>query len=349
MFVPPRCPNPACDHHLAPKGRFYVCIGAYSVRCRTEPVPRFRCRTCRQGFSRQTFRYDYRDRRPDANETVFLLLCSGVGLRQIGRVLKIDVHSVQGKQRKMARTFGHLHHNLCPKLPPGRTYVLDEEETFEMKSIRPLTVPVVIDKEHWFVVATGVGSIRRRAKAGSWRRRLQDKDELANGKRPDQSREVTRAALQEVARLSPTGPLVLRSDDKAMYRVLAKELFGERVQHETTPGTRVRNSQNPLFPINVTLAMMRDNCGRLRRRSWLVSKKAERLQHHLLLFTVYRNYVRRRFNYDEEADTPARLLGLLPRNLRPHEALAWRQDWGDRSIHPMSECGSRTVREPVAA
>ena len=202
MFVPPRCPNPACDHHLAPKGRFYVCIGAYSVRCRTEPVPRFRCRTCRQGFSRQTFRYDYRDRRPDANETVFLLLCSGVGLRQIGRVLKIDVHSVQGKQRKMARTFGHLHHNLCPKLPPGRTYVLDEEETFEMKSIRPLTVPVVIDKEHWFVVATGVGSIRRRAKAGSWRRRLQDKDELANGKRPDQSRgDVQHPALvQQVAR-----------------------------------------------------------------------------------------------------------------------------------------------------
>jgi hypothetical protein len=63
---------------------------------------------------------------------------------------------------------------------------------------------------------------------------------------------------------------------------------------------------------------------------------------------VYRNYVRRRFNHDGEEETPARLLGLLPRNLRRNEVLAWRQDWGDHSIHPMSPDGTRTVRDPIA-
>ncbi|HEU4418794.1 MAG TPA: hypothetical protein VFT55_07625 [Planctomycetota bacterium] len=324
-------------------------MGTFAVRCRAEPEPRFRCLGCRASFSRQTFRHDYRDRRPHLNEPVFMLLCSGVSLRQVGRELHLDIHSVQRKKLKMARTCGMLHRNLCPSLPAGRTYVLDEEETFETASIRPLTMPVLIEKEHWFVVSTAVGSIRRLARVGSDRRRRQQHDELAYGRRPDQSRECTHRVLQDLARLSPSGSLVLRTDDKASYRVLAREIFGERLRHETTPGTQRRDCHNPLFPINVTLAMTRDNCGRLRRRSWCVTKKAERLHNHLLLFTVYRNYVRRRFNRDEEEDTPAKLLGLLPRNLRPHEALAWRQDWGHHSIHPMSICGSRTVCEPLVA
>ena len=175
------------------------------------------------------------------------------------------------------------------------------------------------------------------------------RDEQRHGRRQDQSRECTQAVLQTLARIAPSGAITLRSDDKAMYRVLAKAIFGERLHHDTTPGTRVRNTHNPLFAINVTLAMTRDNCGRLRRRSWLVTKKAAKLQEHLLLFLVYRNYVRKRFNQDAANETPARFLGLLPRNQHPGEVLAWRQDWHDLSIHPMSSCGSRSVREPLAA
>jgi hypothetical protein len=97
------------------------------------------------------------------------------------------------------------------------------------------------------------------------------------------------------------------------------------------------------------MAMTRDNMGRLRRRSWLVTKVGEQLHNHLALFTVYRNYVRQRFNRDRKKETPARILKLLPRQLFEHEVLAWRQDWGDRSIHPMSLSGSKTVRQVPAA
>ena len=231
MFVPPRCPNLDCEHHRAPKGRFFRRMGTFAVRCRTEPVPRFRCLSCRVSFSCQTFRHDCRDRRPHLNEPVFMLLCSGVSLRQVGRLLHLDIHSVQRKKRKMARTCGFLHRNLCPSLPAGRTYVLDEEETYEKASIRPLTMPVLIEKEHWFVVSTAVGSIRRLARVGSDRRRRQQQDELANGKRPDQSRECTRRVLQDLARLSPTASQVLRPDDKASCRVLARSIYGERLRH----------------------------------------------------------------------------------------------------------------------
>lgn len=344
-FVPPRCPNQRCEQHARPTGRFYRRCGFYWPRCRSGPVPRFRCRSCRRGFSRQTFRHDWRDRRPECNEPLFKLLTSGVSLRQSGRYLDLDIHSVQGKKRKMARTCQLLHDNLSLGLPSDRTYLLDEEETYEGASIRPVTMPVLIEKDTWFVVSTAVGSIRRLAPAGQRRRHRQEREEQLHGVRPDMSSSCVRQVLQQLARRVDGGRIVLRSDQKPTYGPIAKEVFGERVVHETTAGTRVRNTHNPLFPINTTLAMTRDNCGRLRRRSWLVTKRRQCLQNHLHLFVVYRNYVRRRFNHDRANETPAKLLQLLPRRMYPLEVLAWRQDWAALSIHPMSHTAARTVAE----
>lgn len=349
MFVPPRCPNPDCAHHRNPFGRFFVRRGHYLAACRPEPQPRFLCKGCRRSFSRQTFRHDYRDRKPAWNEFLFSMLCSGVGLRQIGRLTELDIHTVQDKKKKLACTMRGLQRNLCWQLPAGRTYVLDEEETFEAASVRPLTMPVLVDSQHWFLVATAVGSIRRLARVGSARRRAQEKDEHKRGRRSDESRVVTESVLRTLAGLTPTGELTLRSDRKSTYAVLTKKVLGTRCRHETTSSRQRRDPHNPLFAVNTTIAMTRDNCSRLRRKSWLVTKVAAKLEEHLAVFQVYRNYVRRRFNYDDEDGTPAKHLGLLPRNLEVNEALAWRQDWGAYSIHPMSACGSRTVREPMAA
>ena len=128
-FVPPRCPNQACENHLLPAARFFVRRGFFTSDCRTNLVPRFRCKACRLGFSQQTFRSDYRDRRPEVNERVFRLLVSGVGLRQTGRLVDLNVRAVQRKLVKFGRTLGLLHENLSRELPKDRTFLLDEEET----------------------------------------------------------------------------------------------------------------------------------------------------------------------------------------------------------------------------
>jgi hypothetical protein len=345
LFVPPRCPNILCDQHLRPTPGFFWRRGYYHPACRSERVPRFRCRTCRRGFSRQTFRQDYRDRRPATNVFLFKLLTSGVGLRQAGRCLQMNARSVQDKKLKMTRMLALLHENLSPTLPKGSCFVLDEEETYEGASIRPLTMPVLIEKETWFVVATDAAPIRRLAPVGTARRWLQEESERRLGRRPDESRASVLRTLQALAQRLGGGRLVLRSDEKSSYATLVREVFRGEERHETTSGKAARTKHNPLFPINTTLAMTRDNNGRLRRRSWLVSKRCACLQQQMCLFLVYRNYVRYRFNRDEPDDTPARLLGLLPRALQLREVLGWRQDWDRRSIHPMSSRGQRTVAE----
>lgn len=340
-FAPPFCPYRGCAFHAAPGQRFCIRWGSYQPDCRRYPVPRFRCKGCRRTFSYQTFRHDRGDRRPATNARLLEHLCSGAGYRQAGRVLGLSPTAVQQKARKLGRTCHHLHRNLSHRLGAGRTFVLDEEETYEQSSIRTLTVPILIEASSWFLVAATAGPIRRRAAAGTARRRWQDLDEQRHGRRRDRSRRCVQRVLRELDRRLAGGSLLLRSDEKASYATLAQRIFGARLRHETTSGRLPRTTYNPLFAINSTIAMSRDLCGRLRRRSWLVSKKARWLRRHLHLFVVWRNYVRRRFNRDLEHETAAVHLGLLPRQLTCAEVLAWRQDWGRRSLHPLNASGSR--------
>lgn len=137
-FLPPRCPNTGWPVHVGPAANRIIRWGYFPRRCRERREPRFRCLGCRKSFSRQTFRSDYRDRRPDCKDRLFELLTSGVGLSQAACVIKIAASSAQKKMRKLLRTCELMHENLSRPLPPDRAYVMDKEETYENASIRPL-------------------------------------------------------------------------------------------------------------------------------------------------------------------------------------------------------------------
>jgi hypothetical protein len=334
--------------HRDPQPGFYTCQGSYRPKCRREPVPRFECSWCGKGFSRQTFRGDYRDHKPELNVPLFLDLISGVGLRQAARKLGLGVQSVQRKFRKIGRLLGLLNRNLLRELPDHCTYLFDEIESFEDKSICPLTVPVLIEKTSKLVVATGVASIRRMTRRGSKKQKWLKLHEQEHGKRLDLGRACVHKVLRRFRKLLGNQAATLITDQKGLYAALSRSLFGSQVVHLAFSGKLARTTWNPLFPINHTEAMLRDNCGRLRRRSWLVSKRATCLLLQLQLFTAYRNWHRKRTNDDEIGRTPAVVLGVLARQLGLSELLAWRQDWRRRSIHPGSASGLRTVLETVA-
>ena len=158
------------------------------------------------------------------------------------------------------------------------------------------------------------------------------------GPRKDLSRESIRATLSLGAELAEDLEEVLvETDEKSSYPRLLQEAFGTRLVHRRTNSKLPRTTWNPLFPINHTEAMARDLMGRLRRESWLVSKKKRWLDVALHVYIAYRNYVRRRFN--PERASPAQVLGYLPRRLGLGEMLSWRQDAGDLSIHPLARRG----------
>jgi len=345
MFQPPRCPHRGCPQHARPQPRFFVRCGFYHPLCRARPVPRFRCRSCRRGFSRQTFRADYRDHRPDLNVRVFLSLATGLGLRQTARNVGLSPRCTELKFRKIARHLRRLNLNLRDDLPLDSVLQFDELETYEgRRNTRPLSLPLLIERGSRFVIWGETATIRPRGKMSKARRLAVLEDEQRYGRRRDASRRGILRTLRRGAELVSGGsPLVLMSDEKATYPGLARRAFGaRRLLHLRTNSRLVRATWNPLFAINHTEAMARDLMGRLRRESWLVSKKRRYLDLALQLWMAYRNYVRRRFNHDEAS--PAGVLGFVGRRLDPGELLTWRQDWGEESLHPLTRRGE-TLRE----
>jgi transposase-like protein len=340
MFEPPRCPYFRCSQHLEPSPKFFRHHGHYQPLCRAQPVPRFRCEACGRTFSRQTFRMDYRDHRPDLNARLFQSLASGIGLRQSSRNLRLSLRCTELKFRKISRHLRRLNLNLRTSLPSGSKFQLDEIETYEgRRNGRPLSVPVVIETGSRYIIWAESATIRPRGKMTPSRRRAILADEARFGRRRDRSRRSVRRTLERAASLlRPEQTVLLDTDQKTSYVGLAKAVFGRRrLLHRRTSGKLPRTVANPLFPINHTEAVARDLTGRLRRQSWLASKKRRYLDLGLQLHMAYRNLVRRRFNEDRES--PAELLGFAPRRISETEVLSWRQDWGARSLHPLWQGG----------
>ncbi len=86
---------------------------------------------------------------------------------------------------------------------------------------------------------------------------------------------------------------------------------------------RRSGSGNPLFPINHTLAMMRDGISRLVRRTWAASKLRERLEWHAWIWATWRNYVRGITNRSPRV-TPAMAIGIEKEKWNATELCAWR-------------------------
>ena len=174
------------------------------------------------------------------------------------------------------------------------------------------------------------------------RRKALEEDEKRLGKRRNLSRRSIERTLRRGADLAGSlERVLLHTDEKKSYPALARRVFGaNRLQHERTNSRLARGTWNPLFAINHTEAMLRDLTARLRRESWLVSKKRRYLDLALQVWMSYRNYVRRRFNTDKASS--AEHLGFLPRRLRPQELLSWRQDWRRESPHPLGD-GEKTI------
>ena len=291
---------------------------------------------------------DYRDHRPDLNPKLFTLLASGVGLRQSARSLKLSLRCCELKFRKLARHLRRLNLNLRASLPSGSSFQFDELESYEgRRNSRPLSVPLLIERETRFIVWAEAAPIRPRGSMNKARLRAIEHDEKRLGRRRDRSRTSLERTLRRGAALAVNLPkVIVDSDEKSSYPKLAREAFGaHRLEHHRTNSRRPRTPSNPLFAINHTEAMLRDLTGRLRRDSWLVSKKRRYLDLGLQLISAWRNYVRRRFNPDMLS--AAAMLGFVPRRMSEEELCSWRQDWGADSIHPLA-CRGESVAQRMA-
>ena len=324
-FTPRFCPSAGCPTRAGTAAFLWRRSGSYLRAADGRRVPRFLCRACGRRFSAQSFRLDFRLQKPHLNVPILHYLVSKVTHRQTARVLRCDRKTVHRRLSLYARALDELHQFFLRRARRQGglrgVFSLDELETFEQnRRLKPVTVPVLIHRDTRFVVHLETGQLpargRRSAADEAKKRRM--------GPRPSESAQVVDrcfAKLKEVHRRSDG--LQLITDGKRTYGPIARRHFGVRWSHARVPSEAPRGVTSPMFPINHTLASLRDNVSRLVRRSWGASKLKENLTKHARVWLAWRNYARPITNARPRASA-ATALGLATRRLAAADLLRWR-------------------------
>ena len=331
-FQPRRCPYSDCSASR-PGNPFPWCRkGHFRRKCDGRRVQRFLCLTCRRRFSTQTFRFDYRLKKPRLHHVLFDEFISKCTMRQAARLHGLSRKTVAHRLELLGRHCEIFHRHVlgraARKAGLDGTFQLDELETFETdRRLQPLTVPVLIERKSYFVLHTSVAPLPARGKLSGRDRARKLRREAVFGKRRSGSTRVVRESFEVLRAAVPSDIKVrVQTDRKRSYASTLGRLFGGRLVHQRTSSKARRSYSNRLFPINHTLAMMRDGLSRLVRRSWAAAKKASRLRRHLWMWVAWRNYLRG-ITVRAPQTSPAMALGICAEKWRKRDLFCWRAEF----------------------
>ena len=299
MFQPPFCPRFGCPSTECDIAFRFRRSGSYHRKCDGRWIQRFRCLICHRGFSTQTFKANFRYRKPFLHHALVHALCSKVTRRQAARLFGVNKKTVERRHVRMARVARDFHRaRLLECAQRGGidgTFQLDELESFEHhRKLKPVTMAVLIERKSYFVVHARAGQLAARGRRTLQQQKRLNEIQSEEGVRRSASRACVRECFESLGGLlSSEIPVRLQTDKKRTYPTECRRATHPRALiHRTTDSRKRRDYRNLLFPINHTLAMMRDGMSCLVRRSWGAAKTIKGLQRHTWIWMAYRNYVR---------------------------------------------------------
>lgn len=330
-FQPPHCPFESCPARAAQHARPFLWRrrGRYQRLCDGRLVPRFLCLTCGRSFSSQTFRVDYRLRRPLLHIELFGLLISKVSLRQAARILHARRRTIEHRQvllGRHAREFQFDQVRRCGGTPlRGGVYLLDEMETFEgSRKLGPISVPMLAERKSGFVVDVRTATLPMRGHLSPGQRARKAEIESREGKRRSTSSAAVRACLETLeTQLAPGAWVTLVTDAKPSYPSLIRSVVRRPSRHIRIPSAVRKSTHHPLFILHVMQAMLRDGLSRMVRRTWTHTKRREQLEVANWIWVAWRNWVRYRTNKDRTR-SPAMLAGVTDQFWSVAELFRWR-------------------------
>jgi len=336
-FRPPHCPwNDCPDHRFQGRGYRAKRDGHYRRKCDPlRKVPRFRCRTCGRGFSRQSFAVTYYMKRPELLEPVAGMLVACAANRQIARHLDCAPSTVTGISVRLGRhseRFQRASVELLDEI--AEPVVLDHFETFVRSQQERLGIATPVGHRSWFVYR-----IRGAEYRGPTRRSRRKRAPRRKAK-PTVPGAVTESTLKTLAfllRKAPRG-LDLISDDNPTYRAAIRRLDE---QFETPAPIRHRIFPNPdrsgagdralalerdraMFPVDLLHKLLRHSQSHQRRETIAFGRKSENVLGRTALFTLWRNFIKHISERKSTPITPAMKVGLTRRPWTWRELLAKR-------------------------
>jgi len=204
--------------------------------------------------------------------------------------------------------------------------VFDGFETFEYSQFFPFHVNLGVGADSWFVYHFTHSPLRRKGTMTKGQKRKRAELEERFG-RPDPKavENGTYSLLEYLLERVQDPSVLLHSDDHPAYRRALRRLRQDRpdlpeVIHKITSSKARRTQKNPLFPVNLADLLLRHGSANHRRETIAFSKRCQSAMERVAIFTVWRNYVKKRREKEcWPAQTAAMQVGVQD------HALTWRE------------------------
>ena len=263
--------------------------GFYRRPSDNKKVQRYLCKACKIGFSEQTFATDYRQRKRWFNQSCFFTLCSGVSQRRAAYTFQVVPRTIARRVKR----FGEICEKNLKKYRESRSKAneieFDEMQSFIHTKLKPVTIPIAVEKKTRKVLALSIGNINANG-------HLKQLSLQKYGRRPSERLSSLKnmahdlqACTEKTARFS--------TDKSPFYPKLIRDFFPEAT-HFTCKGLRgavvglgelKKTVFDPIFTLNHTYAMFRDNLKTLSRRTWATAKRKDRLLRLLYIYAWFHN------------------------------------------------------------
>ena len=175
------------------------------------------------------------------------------------------------------------------KTPKIERVVFDEMESFEHTKLKPLTIALAVEQESRRILNLQVGRIAAKG-------HLAELSRKKYGKRRCERKKTLKALFTQLSKIL-TPQALIKSDQSHHYPLVLKKHL-PHAHHKTYKGRKSaiigqgemkKGGFDPLFSLNQTAAMIRDNLKRMARRTWCTTKCVERLQDLLYMYAFYHN------------------------------------------------------------
>jgi transposase-like protein len=252
-------------------------------------IQQYKCVDCKRSFSATHFSIDYRLRKRRVNQEVFKLLSSGVSQRRCAFLVGVKPIAIA---RRVDR-FGRCAENNLSVYRESRgkveTVLIDEMESFEHTKCKPLTIPIAVEDKSRKILSLGVGKIAAKGHLAAISRRKYGLRLCERSKTLAKVFQELKACVAEDA--------LFKSDESHHYPRPIQTHF-PKARHISYKGRRSapigqgelkRGGWDPLFFLNHTYAMCRDNLKTLTRRTWCTAKRPDRLESLLYIYAYFHN------------------------------------------------------------
>jgi transposase-like protein len=313
-WQPLHCPNPKCGYHKPLQDGFpFKEDGTFVRKSDNRRIQRYLCLSCERSFSTQTFSVTYWLKNPELVQNVFMKTVGGMANRQIARDLGVNQGTVDRTISRIARHCFLFHTQAIKDAAPPQEIVVDGFVSFETSQFFPFHHHNAVEKETDFFIYFTDSEVRRSGVMTTMQKIRRDELEAMHGRPDSQAERKDMTELLQVTLAGQTSSVV-HSDGHQSYPRAIRETNCD-IRHVVTPGKNHRDRHNKLWSINLLDLLIRHSGANHKRETLAWSKRRQASAERLVVFLVWRNYMKVRREKKPRGPTPAMERGMSDHKL----------------------------------